>query len=59
MQEIQCVAKEYINDEEVSRVVAANKRQPAYNQGRHYEGRERPKEHARDGGPSKAPKPFP
>nr|XP_025670516.1 uncharacterized protein LOC112770362 [Arachis hypogaea] len=37
MQEIQCVAKEYINDEEVSRVVAANKRQPAYNQARHYE----------------------
>nr|XP_025653448.2 uncharacterized protein LOC112749411 [Arachis hypogaea] len=59
MQEIQCVAKEYINDEEVSRVVAANKWQPAYNQARHYEGRERPKEHARDGGPSKAPKPFP
>ncbi|XP_072080854.1 uncharacterized protein [Arachis hypogaea] len=59
MQEIQCVAKEYINDEEVSRVVAANKRQPAYNQARHYEGRERPKEHARDGGPSKTPKPFP
>ncbi|XP_072076456.1 uncharacterized protein [Arachis hypogaea] len=59
MQEIQCVAKEYINDEEVSRVMAANKRQPAYNQGRHYEGREKPKEHARDGGPSKAPKPFP
>ncbi|XP_025685452.1 uncharacterized protein [Arachis hypogaea] len=28
MQEIQCVAKEYINDEEVSRVVPANKRQP-------------------------------
>ncbi|XP_016173835.1 uncharacterized protein LOC107616388 [Arachis ipaensis] len=28
MQEIQCVAKEYINDEEVSQVVAANKRQP-------------------------------
>nr|XP_029150804.1 uncharacterized protein LOC114925817 [Arachis hypogaea] len=52
MQEIQCVAKEYINDEEVSRVVAANKRQPAYNQARHYEGRERPKEHARDGGPA-------
>ncbi|XP_072066641.1 uncharacterized protein [Arachis hypogaea] len=59
MQEIQCVAKEYINDEEVSRVVAANKRQPAYNQARHYEGRERPKEHARDGGPSITPKPFP
>ncbi|XP_072074198.1 uncharacterized protein [Arachis hypogaea] len=59
MQEIQCVAKEYINDEEVSRVVAANKRQPAYNQTRHYESRERPKEHARDGGPGKAPKPVP
>ncbi|XP_025685153.1 uncharacterized protein [Arachis hypogaea] len=59
MQEIQCVAKEYINDEEVSRVVAANKRQPPYNQTRHYEGGERQKEHARDGGPSKAPKPFP
>ncbi|XP_025685712.1 uncharacterized protein [Arachis hypogaea] len=59
MQEIQCVAKEYINDEEVSRVVAANKRQPPYNQARHYEGREKQKEHARDGGPNKAPKPFP
>ncbi|XP_025685560.1 uncharacterized protein [Arachis hypogaea] len=59
MQEIQCVAKEYINDEEVSRVVAANKRQPVYNQTRHYEGREKPREHARDGGPSKVPKPFP
>nr|XP_025651850.1 uncharacterized protein LOC112747859 [Arachis hypogaea] len=59
MQEIQCVAKEYINDEEVSRVVAANKRQPAYNQSRHFEAKERPKEHARDGGPSKPPKPFP
>nr|XP_025647495.1 uncharacterized protein LOC112742473 [Arachis hypogaea] len=32
MQEIQCVAKEYINDEEVSRVVAANKRHAPYNQ---------------------------
>ncbi|XP_072087012.1 uncharacterized protein [Arachis hypogaea] len=59
MQEIQCVAKEYINDEEVSRVVAANKRQPAYNQPRHFETRERPKEHAKDGGPSKPSKPFP
>ncbi|XP_016206432.1 uncharacterized protein LOC107646787 [Arachis ipaensis] len=29
MQEIQSVAKEYINDEEVSQVVAANKRQPS------------------------------
>ncbi|XP_072080984.1 uncharacterized protein [Arachis hypogaea] len=29
MQEIQSVAREYINDEEVSQVVAANKRQPS------------------------------
>ncbi|XP_057723321.1 uncharacterized protein LOC130939217 [Arachis stenosperma] len=34
MQEIQTVAKEYINDEEVSQVVAANKRQPSNNQSR-------------------------
>ncbi|XP_072076483.1 uncharacterized protein [Arachis hypogaea] len=31
MQEIQSVAREYINDEEVSQVVAANKWQPSYN----------------------------
>ncbi|XP_025678442.1 uncharacterized protein [Arachis hypogaea] len=60
MQEIQCVAKEYINDEKVSRVVAANKRQPSHNQDRHRRSREGQREHARDGGPSKAaPKPFP
>ncbi|XP_025652702.1 uncharacterized protein [Arachis hypogaea] len=58
MQEIQCVAKEYINDEEVSRVVAANKRQPPYNQTWHYDGGERQKEHARDGGSSKTTKLF-
>ncbi|XP_072081235.1 uncharacterized protein [Arachis hypogaea] len=57
--EIQCVAKEYINDEEVSRVVAANKRQPSHNQDRHRGSGEGQKEHARDGGPSKAPRPFP
>ncbi|XP_072081057.1 uncharacterized protein [Arachis hypogaea] len=34
MQEIQNVAREYINDEEVSQVVAANKRQPTNNQAR-------------------------
>ncbi|XP_057730346.1 uncharacterized protein LOC130945661 [Arachis stenosperma] len=34
MHEIQTVAKEYINDEEVSRVVAANKRQSGYSQAR-------------------------
>ncbi|XP_015967036.1 uncharacterized protein LOC107490745 [Arachis duranensis] len=34
MQEIQTVAREYINDEEVSQVVAANKRQPSYTQPR-------------------------
>ncbi|XP_016206939.1 uncharacterized protein LOC107647376 [Arachis ipaensis] len=59
MQEIQCMAKEYINDEEVSRVVAANKRQPAHNQDQHRGSGEGQKEHARDGGPSKAPRPFP
>ncbi|XP_057762622.1 uncharacterized protein LOC130982597 [Arachis stenosperma] len=44
MHEIQTVAKEYINDEEVSRVVAANKRQPSYNQPRQHGNRERQKE---------------
>ncbi|XP_016191718.1 uncharacterized protein LOC107632564 [Arachis ipaensis] len=34
-------------------------RSPAYNQSRHFEARERPKEHAKDGGPSKPSKPFP
>ncbi|XP_057755779.1 uncharacterized protein LOC130974959 [Arachis stenosperma] len=34
MHEIQTIAKEYINEEEVSRVVAANKRQSGYNQPR-------------------------
>ncbi|XP_016195723.1 uncharacterized protein LOC107636745 [Arachis ipaensis] len=58
MQEIQCVVREYINDEEVSQVVAANKRQPPYNQTRHHGSGERQKEHARDGGPSKTPRPF-
>ncbi|XP_016168148.1 uncharacterized protein LOC107610633 [Arachis ipaensis] len=51
MQEIQSVAREYINDEEVSQVVAANKRKPSYNQPRQHGGGERQKEHARDGGP--------
>ncbi|XP_016164288.1 uncharacterized protein LOC107606784 [Arachis ipaensis] len=44
MQEIQNVVREYINDEEVSQVVPANKRA---------------KEHSKDGGPAKAFKPFP
>ncbi|XP_015966785.1 uncharacterized protein LOC107490525 [Arachis duranensis] len=47
MQEIQCVAREYINDEEVRWVVTANKRQPSHNQTRHHESGERPREHAR------------
>nr|XP_025628427.1 uncharacterized protein LOC112721591 [Arachis hypogaea] len=59
MQEIQCVAREYIIDEEVSQVVAANKRQPSYNQAQHHGSGERHKEHARDGGLSKTPKSFP
>nr|XP_025616636.1 uncharacterized protein LOC112708934 [Arachis hypogaea] len=59
MHEIQTVAREYINDEEVNRVVTANKRQPSYPQPRQRGNEEREKEHARDGGPSKAPRPFP
>ncbi|XP_057719185.1 uncharacterized protein LOC130933573 [Arachis stenosperma] len=58
MHEIQTVAKEYINDEEVSQVVAANKRHSSYNPPRQQGNRERLKEQARDGGPSKAPRPF-
>nr|XP_025679639.1 uncharacterized protein LOC112779552 [Arachis hypogaea] len=57
--EIQTVAKEYINDEEVSRVVAANKRQSGYNQARQPGNGERAKEQAREEAPNKAPRPFP
>ncbi|XP_072064573.1 uncharacterized protein [Arachis hypogaea] len=60
MHEIQTVAKEYINDEEVSRVVAANKRQSGYGQARQSGGDgERAKEKARDEASNKAPRPFP
>ncbi|XP_016171518.1 uncharacterized protein LOC107613856 [Arachis ipaensis] len=59
MQEIQNVAREYINDEEVSQVVAANKRQPTYSNARPSGGGERSKEHSRDGGSAKTFKPFP
>ncbi|XP_057755816.1 uncharacterized protein LOC130974998 [Arachis stenosperma] len=60
MHEIQTVAKEYINDEEVSRVVAANKRQSGYGQARQFGGDgERAKEKAREEASSKAPRPFP
>ncbi|XP_015966755.1 uncharacterized protein LOC107490492 [Arachis duranensis] len=59
MHEIQTVAKEYINDEEVSQVVAANKRHSGYNQPRQQGNGERQKEQAREGAPSKAPRPFP
>nr|XP_025617260.2 uncharacterized protein LOC112709590 [Arachis hypogaea] len=59
MHEIQTVAKEYINDEEVSRVVAANKRQPGYNQTRQPGDGERAKEKAREEAPNRAPRPFP
>ncbi|XP_015937973.1 uncharacterized protein LOC107463650 [Arachis duranensis] len=50
--------REYINDEEVSHVVAANKRQSSYNQSWQHGSGERQKEHARDGSPSKTPWPF-
>nr|XP_025611672.1 uncharacterized protein LOC112705026 [Arachis hypogaea] len=60
MHEIQTVAKEYINDEEVSRVVAANKRQFGYGQARQSGGDgERAKEKAREETSNKAPRPFP
>ncbi|XP_015953371.1 uncharacterized protein LOC107477817 [Arachis duranensis] len=59
MHEIQAVAKEYINDEEVSQVVAANKRHSGYNQPRQQGNGERQKEQAREGAPNKAPRPFP
>ncbi|XP_072059655.1 uncharacterized protein [Arachis hypogaea] len=58
MHEIQTVAKEYINDEEVSQVVAANKRQPSYNHPRQQGNGERQKEHASDGSSSKAHRPL-
>ncbi|XP_016206195.1 uncharacterized protein LOC107646526 [Arachis ipaensis] len=58
MQEIQNVAREYINDEEVSQVVAANKWQPAYNHARQPGNGERPREHSKDGPPAKTFKPF-
>ncbi|XP_015938720.1 uncharacterized protein LOC107464304 [Arachis duranensis] len=59
MQEIQNVAREYINDEEVSQVVAANKRQPASSNARPLSGGERSKEHSKDGGSAKTFKSFP
>ncbi|XP_015962573.1 uncharacterized protein LOC107486538 [Arachis duranensis] len=59
MQEIQNVAREFINDEEVSQVVATNKWQSVYNQPRQPGSGERPKEHSKDGAPAKAFKPFP
>ena len=40
-------------------MVAANKRQPAYNQARQHDSRERLKEHPKDGVPAKTFKPFP
>ncbi|XP_057740347.1 uncharacterized protein LOC130957511 [Arachis stenosperma] len=59
MQEIQSMAREYINDEKVSQVVAANKRQPTFNQPRQHGSGERLMEHGKDGGPAKTFKPFP
>ncbi|XP_025625425.1 uncharacterized protein [Arachis hypogaea] len=58
MHEIQTVAKEYLNDEEVSQVVAANKRHNGYNQLRQQGNGERQKEQVKEGGPSKAPRLF-
>ncbi|XP_015950512.1 uncharacterized protein LOC107475395 [Arachis duranensis] len=59
MHEIQTVAKEYINDEEVSQVMAANKRHSGYNQPRQQGNGERHKEQAREAGPTKVHRSFP
>ncbi|XP_020978030.1 uncharacterized protein LOC110271446 [Arachis ipaensis] len=56
MQEIQSIAKEYINDEAVSQVVAANKRQPPNPPARQAHQTERYKEVPRDGTLNKLPK---
>ncbi|XP_025692791.1 uncharacterized protein [Arachis hypogaea] len=58
MHEIQTVVKEYINDEEVSRVVAANKWQSGYGQIWQQGNGERLKEQTREEAPSKAPRSF-
>ncbi|XP_057756673.1 uncharacterized protein LOC130975982 [Arachis stenosperma] len=59
MPKIQNVVREYINDEEVSQVVVANKRQLAHLPTRQPENRERPKEHSKDKGSTKPFKLFP
>ncbi|XP_016195530.1 uncharacterized protein LOC107636544 [Arachis ipaensis] len=56
MQKIQSVAKEYINDEEVSQVVAANKRQLPNSSARQATQVDRYKEAPRDGTLNKLPK---
>ncbi|XP_015940399.1 uncharacterized protein LOC107465924 [Arachis duranensis] len=56
MQEIQSVAKEYINDEEVSQVVAANKRQLPSSSARQAPQADRYKEAPRDSNLNKPPK---
>ncbi|XP_015950343.1 uncharacterized protein LOC107475223 [Arachis duranensis] len=56
MQEIQSVAKEYINDEEVSQVVAANKRQPPSSSTQQAPQTDRYKEAPRDSSLNKPPK---
>ncbi|XP_016171446.1 uncharacterized protein LOC107613802 [Arachis ipaensis] len=58
MQEIQNVAREYINDEEVSQVMAANKQQPTYSNASPPGSEERSKEHSKDEGPAKTFKSF-
>ncbi|XP_016195702.1 uncharacterized protein LOC107636721 [Arachis ipaensis] len=59
MQEIQNVAREYINDVEVSQVVATNKRQPP-NPPAHQAGYvEKPKDVPKEGTSTKPFKPFP
>ncbi|XP_015971248.1 uncharacterized protein LOC107494726 [Arachis duranensis] len=59
IQDIQNVAREYINDEEVRQVVVSNKRQQANPPPRQPGHEERSKEPSKDGGSAKPFKPFP
>ncbi|XP_025670172.1 uncharacterized protein [Arachis hypogaea] len=59
MQGIQNVAREYINDEEVSQVVAANKQQPTNSSPHQPVYADKPRETPKEGAPGKRSKQFP
>ncbi|XP_016173854.1 uncharacterized protein LOC107616408 [Arachis ipaensis] len=58
MQEIQCIAREYINDEEFNQVVAANKRQLTTLPTRETGNAEKPREGPREVSPGRSFNPF-